>query len=99
MVSPGASSYHHYEDIENNNHNHQPNQPNPNRVHSHQEDASGNVKATSSEKIPFPFIIVNTHAKAVIQCEMCPERRDVSFDFSAPFEINDDNEILKRLGM
>ena len=52
-----------------------------------------------NEKIPLPFIIINTDSKAVVQCEMCPRRTDVSFDFSLPFEINDDNEILKRLGM
>ena len=37
--------------------------------------------------------------KAVIQCEMCPENTSVNFDFTMPFEINDDNEILKRIGM
>lgn len=51
------------------------------------------------EKVPLPFLIVNTDSRAVVQCEMCPERTNVSFDFSLPFEINDDNEILKRLGM
>lgn len=53
----------------------------------------------TKEKIPLPFIIINTDSKAVVQCEMCPARSNVSFDFSQPFEINDDNEILKRLGM
>ena len=52
-----------------------------------------------SEKIPLPFIVVNTHSSAVIQCEMSPDRTDVMFDFSMPFEINDNNTILKRLGM
>lgn len=51
------------------------------------------------EKIPLPFIVVNTHSSAVIQCEMNADRTDVMFDFSMPFEINDDNTILKRLGM
>lgn len=51
------------------------------------------------EKIPLPFIVVNTHNTAVIQCEMSPDRTDVMFDFSMPFEINDDNTILKRLNM
>lgn len=51
------------------------------------------------EKIPLPFIIVNTDSKAIVQCEMCPSRTDVSLEFSLPFEINDDNEILKQLGM
>ena len=57
------------------------------------------VEEEKNEKIPLPFIIINTDSKAVVQCEMCPERTNVSFDFSQPFEINDDNEILKRLGM
>lgn len=57
------------------------------------------VKEVKSEKIPLPFIVINTDSKAVVQCEMCHERTNVSFDFSQPFEINDDNEILKRLGM
>lgn len=56
-------------------------------------------KEVNDERIPLPFIIVNTDSKAVVQCEMSPKRTDVSFDFSMPFEINDDNEILKRLGM
>jgi transcription factor Dp-1 len=51
------------------------------------------------EKIPLPFIIVSTDSTAVVQCEMRPGRTDVCFDFNLPFEINDDNEILKRLGM
>jgi transcription factor Dp-1 len=56
-------------------------------------------KVDENEKIPLPFIIVNTDSTAVVQCEMCPRRTNVNFDFSLPFEINDDNEILKRLGM
>ena len=50
-------------------------------------------------KIPLPFIVVNTSSKAVIQCEMNADRTEVMFDFNMPFEINDDNEILKRLGL
>ncbi|KAL3903429.1 MAG: hypothetical protein SGILL_010450, partial [Bacillariaceae sp.] len=51
------------------------------------------------EKIPLPFIVVNTNASAIIQCDMSRDRTDVMFDFSMPFEINDDNTILKRMGM
>ena len=56
-------------------------------------------KKNESEKIPLPFIVVNTAENAVIQCEMNKEKTDVMFDFNMPFEINDDNEILKRLGL
>ena len=51
------------------------------------------------EKIPLPFIVVNTDSSAVIQCDMSRDRTDVMFDFSMPFEINDDNTILKKLNM
>ena len=57
------------------------------------------MKEIKDEKIPLPFLIVNTDSEAVVQCEMDPSRTNVSFDFSQHFEMNDDNEILKRLGM
>mmetsp|Transcript_29851 Transcript_29851/g.62798 ORF Transcript_29851/g.62798 Transcript_29851/m.62798 type:complete len:499 (-) Transcript_29851:18-1514(-) len=65
----------------------------------HNRHEKSSSKKTEDVKIPLPFIVVNTHAKAEIECEMCPQETNVSFDFSHPFEINDDNEILKRLGM
>lgn len=55
--------------------------------------------APTERTIPLPFIVVNTHSSAVIQCNMSRELTDVSFEFTQPFEINDDNTILKRLGM
>lgn len=58
-----------------------------------------NENIQDGEKIPLPFIVVNTNHKAVIQCEMCPQKTNATFDFTMPFEINDDNEILKRIGM
>jgi len=51
------------------------------------------------EKIPLPFIVVNTNQSAVIQCDMSRDRTNVMFDFSLPFEINDDNTILKKMQM
>lgn len=50
-------------------------------------------------KIPLPFIIINTSNQTVIRCEMAEDRGDIFFNFSAPFEIHDDNEILKRLNL
>lgn len=49
------------------------------------------------QTIPLPFIVVNTSSAAVIQCNMSRDLTDVMFDFTLPFEINDDNSILKRL--
>jgi transcription factor Dp len=56
-------------------------------------------KGPSEEKIPLPFIVVNTHSTSVIQCDMSRDRSNVMFEFSRPFEINDDNLILKKMGM
>jgi len=53
--------------------------------------------ASEETKIPLPFIIINTSNQTVIRCEMAEDRGDIFFNFSAPFEIHDDNEILKRL--
>mmetsp|Transcript_22345 Transcript_22345/g.29233 ORF Transcript_22345/g.29233 Transcript_22345/m.29233 type:complete len:379 (+) Transcript_22345:58-1194(+) len=50
-------------------------------------------------KIPLPFIVISTSSNTIIQCEMSEDRSDVFFNFSAAFEIKDDNEILKRLQM
>lgn len=52
-----------------------------------------------SETISLPFIVVNTSSDAEILCKGAADWSDVMFDFSHPFEINDDNEILKRLGL
>jgi hypothetical protein len=67
-----------------------------------QKDTSskdGMITIPESEKIDLPFIVVNTADNALIQCEMNTDKTEVIFDFSQPFEINDDNEILKRLGL
>lgn len=53
----------------------------------------------ADEKIPTPFIICNTRPSAVVQCDMNKEKTDVMFEFDSPFEINDDNTILKRMAM
>jgi len=51
------------------------------------------------ENISLPFIVVNTSCDAEILCKGASDWTDVMFDFTHPFEINDDNEILKRLGL
>ncbi len=55
--------------------------------------------APEETRIPLPFIIINTSNQTVIRCEMAEDRGDIFFNFSAPFEIHDDNEILKRLNL
>jgi hypothetical protein len=49
------------------------------------------------ERITLPFIVLNTRADTVIKCQVSPKQTDYFFSFSDPFEIHDDNEILKRM--
>ncbi|CAB9518093.1 Transcription factor Dp-1 [Seminavis robusta] len=57
------------------------------------------METLHAEKVPLPFILVNTNKEAVIHCNMAPDLHSVNFEFDRPFEINDDNSILTRLGM
>ena len=50
-------------------------------------------------RIALPFIVVNTRKETVIDCEMAEDRQEIFFNFSAPFEIHDDSETLKRMDM
>mmetsp|Transcript_11487 Transcript_11487/g.29068 ORF Transcript_11487/g.29068 Transcript_11487/m.29068 type:complete len:443 (+) Transcript_11487:229-1557(+) len=65
----------------------------------HSKRPSQRKLGVPSETIPLPFIVVNTNKSATINCDMSGDRTNVRFDFSLPFEINDDNTILKRMGM
>ncbi|CAM9820198.1 unnamed protein product [Ectocarpus sp. 6 AP-2014] len=57
------------------------------------------AEEVAASKIFVPFIVVSSSHDTVIQCEMAENREDVFFNFSHEFQIADDNEILKRLGM
>ncbi|CAH0488073.1 unnamed protein product [Peronospora farinosa] len=50
-------------------------------------------------RVFLPFIAVNTSKDTVIQCEMSEDRQDIFFNFSAPFEIHDDADILHKLNL
>jgi len=51
------------------------------------------------ERIFLPFIVIHTKKDTSIECEMSEDRKEYFFDFSLPFTIYDDNEILKRIGL
>jgi len=53
----------------------------------------------TNERLPLPFIIVQTRKETIINCEMSPDRDEYFFDFSMPFSIFDDNEILNHLDL
>ncbi|KAB1267773.1 Transcription factor Dp-1 [Camelus dromedarius] len=49
--------------------------------------------------IHLPFIIVNTGKKTVIDCSISNDKFEYLFNFDNTFEIHDDIEVLKRMGM
>ncbi|CAD6189842.1 unnamed protein product [Caenorhabditis auriculariae] len=46
-----------------------------------------------------PFIIVNTDRNATVECSVANDKSEYLFSFDQTFEIHDDVEVLKRLGM
>ena len=49
--------------------------------------------------IKLPFIIVNTEKATVINCSISTDKSEYLFDFDNTFEIHDDIEVLKRMGL
>ncbi|KAK7482852.1 hypothetical protein BaRGS_00025885 [Batillaria attramentaria] len=49
--------------------------------------------------IQLPYIIVNTSKKTVIDCSISNDKYEYLFKFDNTFEIHDDIEVLKRMGM
>lgn len=49
--------------------------------------------------IQLPFIIVNTSKKTVIDCSISNDKMEYLFHFDDTFEIHDDMEVLKRMGL
>ncbi|XP_032234293.2 transcription factor Dp-1 [Nematostella vectensis] len=49
--------------------------------------------------IHLPFIIVNTSKKTIIDCSISNDKFEYLFNFDNTFEIHDDIEVLKRMGM
>merc|ERR1712087_460517 len=70
-----------------------------NRTPDQLPEAATKQPQQDNDKIPLPFIIVNSRKETVIDCGMAEDKQEIFFNFSAPFEIHDDNEILKRMSM
>jgi hypothetical protein len=49
--------------------------------------------------INLPFIVVNTDKKTVIDCSISNDKTEYLFNFDNTFEIHDDIEVLKRMGL
>ncbi|TRY92742.1 hypothetical protein DNTS_024829 [Danionella cerebrum] len=49
--------------------------------------------------IPLPFILLNTSRNTLIDCSIADDKWEYLFNFNNSFEIHDDVEVLKRLGL
>lgn len=54
---------------------------------------------SQNSAIQLPFITVNTHKKTQINCSISDDKSEYFFSFDDKFEIHDDIEILKRMGL
>lgn len=46
-----------------------------------------------------PYIIISMDKKTLVECAIAPDKSEYWFNFDRPFEIHDDIEVLKRLGL
>lgn len=60
-----------------------------NQSRSHSAEASGNL--------PLPFVLVTAPSSSVVRVDFSQDAHNVFLNFSQPFEIHDDAEVLQRL--
>lgn len=63
-----------------------------------QKERNG-IVPTQNSSIQLPFIIVNTHKTTKINCSVSTDKSEYYFKFNDKFEIHDDVEVLKRMGL
>lgn len=54
---------------------------------------------TQNSSIQLPFIIVNTHKQTKVNCSVSTDKSEYYFKFNDKFEIHDDVEVMKRMGL
>ncbi|XP_068136568.1 transcription factor Dp-2 isoform X2 [Hyperolius riggenbachi] len=64
-----------------------------------QNEQQSQTPPAVNSTIKLPFIIVNTSKKTVIDCSISSDKFEYLFNFDNAFEIHDDIEVLKRMGM
>ncbi|XP_032591475.1 transcription factor Dp isoform X2 [Drosophila grimshawi] len=57
------------------------------------------VVPSPNSSIQLPFIIVNTHKSTRINCSVTNDKSEYIFKFDNTFEMHDDIEVLKRMGL
>ncbi|VDO03054.1 unnamed protein product [Rodentolepis nana] len=51
------------------------------------------------DRIPLPFLVVSTNRKAAIDCNISKAKLEYFFNFDQPFEVRDEVDTLKRMGL
>ncbi|KAE8604793.1 hypothetical protein XENTR_v10014832 [Xenopus tropicalis] len=64
-----------------------------------QNEQQSRCLPAGNSTIKLPFIIVNTSKRTVIDCSISSDKFEYLFNFDNAFEIHDDIEVLKRMGM
>eukprot|EP00536_Pseudo-nitzschia_multiseries_P015166 jgi/Psemu1/291867/fgenesh1_pg.833_\ len=59
----------------------------------------GGPAPETNGRIPLPFLIVNTDKSSETKCDMSKDLSCITFNFTLPFEVRDDNTILKGMQM
>ncbi|CAG9784455.1 unnamed protein product [Diatraea saccharalis] len=68
-------------------------------IERNKEAENKGVKPSPSSAIHLPFIVVNTSDKALIDCSISNDKTEYMFNFNKRFQIHDDIDILKRMGL
>jgi hypothetical protein len=68
------------------------------RLYRRNESDARRMSLPEQQKIALPFIVLSTKKDTSVDLEMSEDRREVFFNFSAPFQIHDDGEVLRMLG-
>ncbi|VDN01680.1 unnamed protein product [Thelazia callipaeda] len=68
-------------------------------VEKNREMERDNGRPREDSILYLPFIIVSTAKKTFIDCAISHDKTEYLFNFDQPFEIHDDIEVLKRLGL
>ncbi|KAH8254673.1 hypothetical protein KR032_011607 [Drosophila birchii] len=68
-------------------------------VERNKRNESQGVVPSPNASIQLPFIIVNTHKSTKINCSVTNDKSEYIFKFDKAFEMHDDIEVLKRMGL
>eukprot|EP01126_Amoeba_proteus_P051339 TRINITY_DN6125_c0_g2_i9.p1 TRINITY_DN6125_c0_g2~~TRINITY_DN6125_c0_g2_i9.p1 ORF type:complete len:124 (+),score=16.91 TRINITY_DN6125_c0_g2_i9:814-1185(+) len=60
-------------------------------------DQNSDPTCNLPSRVFLPFIVVHTDNSTQICCEISPDRTKYFMDFTQPFSLHDDNEILKNI--